>query len=166
MISWPCCQRRTSCAYCIRRGRWWEARESRKILPDWKLRAPVVNFTNILWTAFAPIVFLAKKIQSQTVIWEKLRKTKKLHIKCWWNRHLNIIFVVIACRTKLKNHCVRWLMSSGSVHKGDMYNLNFVIVVGFRDQASIWPCLIYLILNIRLQSDSKIIITSLKSKEI
>jgi len=36
--------------------------------------SPVVNFTNILQSAFAPILF-CQKIQTQTVIREKLRKT-------------------------------------------------------------------------------------------
>jgi len=36
---------------------------------DAQLRKPIVNFSNILWVAFAPIFF------TQTVIGEKLRKT-------------------------------------------------------------------------------------------
>ncbi len=53
---------------------------------------PAVNYMNILRAAFATIYF-HQKIQSQTVIWEKLRKAhsyKKVSVKCWWNWHLMI----------------------------------------------------------------------------
>ncbi len=54
---------------------------------------PVVNFINVLRSAFAPVFFpFAKKFQIQTVTREKLSKTilytKKLLVKCWQNWHL------------------------------------------------------------------------------
>jgi len=51
------------------------------------LPPPLVNFTNILRAAFAPI-FFCQKLQRQTVIRKKRCKTllyKKARVKCWWN---------------------------------------------------------------------------------
>ncbi len=59
-----------------------------RMLVKWR---PVVNFTNILRTAFVLILFW-QKVAKVTVSKKKLQKhfcAKKLLVKCCWNWHLN-----------------------------------------------------------------------------
>ncbi len=62
------------------------------LLQNWS--RTMINFTNILYAPLCQYSF-AKRSSNLKFKYKKASRTKKSRVKCWWNWHLEQIFLVV-----------------------------------------------------------------------